>query len=437
MEKRTKHVKKNYKKYHSVYHRRRVLNKKRIAICVVVLTAIVGVSAVGVAKLVSNNGKTVEVIQNDVNLKDGESFQAETETKQEEIKPTTVSIVAVGDNLVSDSVPTTAKRNGGGKYDFSSVFEKMKSDFQAADIAIINQETMLGGSKHEYQGYPMFNTPNSMGKAVIDAGFDIVQCASNHSMDTGVDGMQHAIKYWKKHKNKIMMVGLNENEEAYNTIPIYECKGIKFAVLNYTYGLNGIKLPSEYSYMVNLMDDKHWDKVKSDIEKAEKEADFTIVLPHWGKEYVQPDPTEEQEKWVAMMVEAGADLIIGTHPHVCEKIAWLKAANGNKALCYYSLGNYTSGQQQWETLLGGMATLTVKKDSKGTRIVKKTAGVVPTINHYVWGLEENVVRQQYTYTLTEYSNDMLRGHSIQWYDPVAYQDYVDLAEKVFGKFIKK
>ncbi len=426
MKNRRKNIRKNYKKYHSVYHRRRRLNRKRIAVCSVLLTIIAAMVITGVSILISKDNKSVEVVQNNVNPKEGESFKTESETKKQKIKPIEVSIIAVGDNLVSDSVLATAKRNGGGKYDFSSVFEKMKPDFKAADIAIINQETMLGGNQSEYQGYPLFNTPDSMGRAVIDAGFDIVQCASNHSLDTKVDGMKHAMKFWKKHKDKIMMVGLNENEEEYHSIPIYECKGIKFAVLNYTYGLNGLILPEEYSYMVNLMDDKHWDKVKSDIEKAEEMADFTIVLPHWGQEYVQPEPTKEQEKWAAIMVESGADLIIGTHPHVCEKIQWLKASNGNKALCYYSLGNYTSGQQKWETLLGGMATLTIRKDSKGIRIIKKSAGVVPTVNHYVWGLAEEVVRQQYTYRLTDYSEDMLREHSIQWYDPVTYKDYENL-----------
>ena len=269
MDKRVKHIKKNYKKYHSVYHRRRQLNMKRIVICVMVFLVLTVFVVKGITLLVSSGDKSVEVVQNNVNQKDGESFYGESETKkQQKVKKTEVSIIAVGDNLVSDSVLATAKRNGGGKYDFSSVFEKMKPDFQAADIAIINQETMLGGNQFEYQGYPLFNTPDSMGRAVIDAGFDIVQCASNHSLDTKVTGMKHAIKFWKKNKDKIMMVGLNENEEEYNKIPIYECKGIKFAVLNYTYGLNGLILPEEYSYMVNLMDDKHWDKVKADIEKA-------------------------------------------------------------------------------------------------------------------------------------------------------------------------
>ena len=233
------------------------------------------------------------------------------------------------------------------------------------------------------------------------------------------------------------MVGLNENEEEYNTIPIFKCKGIKFAILNHTYGLNGFKLPEDKGYLVNLLDDAHWDKVKSDIEKAEQIADFTIVLPHWGQEYVQPDPIPEQEKWAKMMVEAGADLIIGTHPHVVEKIQWIKFDNGNSALCYYSLGNYTSGQENWKTLLGGMAKLTIRKDEKGIRILKKKAGVVPTVNHYVWGKSQGVIRQQYTYRLSEYSQDMLQGHSIQWSNPVTYTDLTKLSQEVFGDWVIK
>ncbi len=208
MKNRRKNIRKNYKKYHSVYHRRRRLNRKRIAVCSVLLTIIAAMVITGVSILISKDNKSVEVVQNNVNPKEGESFKTESETKKQKIKPIEVSIIAVGDNLVSDSVLATAKRNGGGKYDFSSVFEKMKSDFKAADIAIINQETMLGGNQFEYQGYPLFNTPDSMGRAVIDAGFDIVQCASNHSLDTKVDGMKHAMKFWKKYKDKIMMVGL-------------------------------------------------------------------------------------------------------------------------------------------------------------------------------------------------------------------------------------
>ena len=433
--KKRKKAKMNYTRYRSRYIRRKKLNTKRIAICILsiclVITAAVTAGIAGKKK--NNNVK--EAMATPAYKKNETTDNKEKETtKKVKAEKTDITLIAVGDDLVSDSVLYTAKRSD-GTYDFSSVYEKMKPDFKKADIAIINQETILGGDKFEYKGYPCFNTPDSMGKAIIDAGFNIVQQASNHSYDTGVEGIEHCIKYWKKHKKKVLMVGLNENEEEYNTIPIFKCKGIKFAILNYTYGLNGFKLPEDKGYLVNLLDDAHWDKVKSDIEKAEQIADFTIVLPHWGQEYVQPDPIPEQEKWAKMMVEAGADLIIGTHPHVVEKIKWVKSDNGNSALCYYSLGNYTSGQQNWKTLLGGMAKLTIRKDEKGVRILKKRAGVVPTVNHYVWGKAEGVVRQQYTYRLSDYSQYMLDGHSIQWYAPVTYKDLTELSREVFGDWV--
>ena len=405
------------------------INYKRVAILCLCVIGIIGGTIAA-----CTGGEEVVPVNNTVNNKG--KIQETTPTPTEKIEPAEVSIVAVGDDLVSDSVLYTCKI-GENAYDFSRVYSVLKEDFQKADIAIINQETMLGGPNHEYQGYPNFNTPDAMGDAIIDAGFDIALSATNHSYDTGEDGIRHAIKYWKKHKNDITMIGLNKNEKEYNTIPIYECKGIKFAILNYTYGLNGYKLPQGKEYLVNLMDDEHWDKVKSDIEKAEELADFTIVFPHWGQEYVQPDPTDEQVKWANMMVESGADLIIGTHPHVIVKIDWITAENGNKALCYYSLGNYTSGQQQWQTLLGGMASLTIRKDENGTRILKKTVGAVPIVTHYKWGLGEGVVREQNTYKLKDYSDYLMNKHSIQWYDPVFVSDLENLAEQVFGKYIIK
>ena len=433
--KKRKKAKMNYTRYRSRYIRRKKVNTKRVAICILsiclVITAAVTAGIAGKKK--NNNVK--EAMATPAYTKNETTDNKEKETtKKIKAEKTDVTLIAVGDDLVSDSVLYTAKRSD-GTHDFSSVYEKMKPDFKKADIAIINQETILGGDKFEYKGYPCFNTPDSMGKAIMDAGFNIVQQASNHSYDTGVEGIEHCIKYWKKHKKKVLMVGLNENEEEYNTIPIFKCKGIKFAILNYTYGLNGFKLPEDKGYLVNLLDDAHWDKVKSDIEKAERIADFTIVLPHWGQEYVQPDPIPEQEKWAKMMAEAGADLIIGTHPHVVEKIQWIKSDNGNSALCYYSLGNYTSGQENWKTLLGGMAKLTIRKDEKGIRILKKKAGVVPTVNHYVWGKSQGVIRQQYTYRLSEYSQDMLQGHSIQWSNPVTYTDLTKLSQEVFGDWV--
>ena len=260
--KKRKKAKMNYTRYRSRYIRRKKLNTKRVAICILsiclVITAAVTAGIAGKKK--NNNVK--EAMATPAYTKNETTDNKEKETtKKVKAEKTDVTLIAVGDDLVSDSVLYTAKRSD-GTYDFSSVYEKMKPDFKKADIAIINQETILGGDKFEYKGYPCFNTPDSMGKAIMDAGFNIVQQASNHSYDTGVEGIEHCIKYWKKHKKKVLMVGLNENEEEYNTIPIFKCKGIKFAILNYTYGLNGFKLPEDKGYLVNLLDDAHWDKVK-------------------------------------------------------------------------------------------------------------------------------------------------------------------------------
>ena len=211
--KKRKKAKMNYTRYRSRYIRRKKLNKKRVAICILsiclVITAAVTAGIAGKKK--NNNVK--EAMATPAYTKNETTDNKEKETtKKVKAEKTDVTLIAVGDDLVSDSVLYTAKRSD-GTYDFSSVYEKMKPDFKKADIAIINQETILGGDKFEYKGYPCFNTPDSMGKAIIDAGFNIVQQASNHSYDTGVEGIEHCIKYWKKHKKKVLMVGLNENEE--------------------------------------------------------------------------------------------------------------------------------------------------------------------------------------------------------------------------------
>ena len=182
--KKRKKAKMNYTRYRSRYIRRKKLNTKRVAICILsiclVITAAVTAGIAGKKK--NNNVK--EAMATPAYTKNETTDNKEKETtKKVKAEKTDVTLIAVGDDLVSDSVLYTAKRSD-GTYDFSSVYEKMKPDFKKADIAIINQETILGGDKFEYKGYPCFNTPDSMGKAIMDAGFNIVQQASNHSYDT-------------------------------------------------------------------------------------------------------------------------------------------------------------------------------------------------------------------------------------------------------------
>lgn len=362
------------------------------------------------------------------------SVKEEPSTVQETIteEPTTidntlykVSFLAVGDNLVSDSV-THCGLQSDGSYEFSELFEELKPDIQAADLAVINQETILGGPDFEYTGYPNFNNPFEVGDAVIDAGFDLALCATNHSYDMGVQGIKNSLKYWKKHP-EITMIGMNKNAKQQNKINIIEKNNIKIAVLNYTYGLNGYSLPEGQEYLVNLIEEE---KIKSDLQRAEEMADFTIVFPHWGVEYVH-EPNEEQRELAMMMVENGADLIVGTHPHVLETIEWVKADNGNKALCYYSLGNYTSSQDKTSTMLGGMAKLTIAK--KGNKVwIKKGAGIVPIVTHYIWG-EGRITK---TYRINEYTEALAAVHSIHTVtSDFSIEKLNEIAETVVGDWI--
>lgn len=336
-----------------------------------------------------------------------------------------VSLVAVGDNLIHNSVLKSGRIND-STYNFDRLFDVMRDDFQEADIAIINQETILGGDFRPYDGYPNFNSPNELGDAIVKSGFDVVLQASNHTLDVGTQGVLNCIEYWKK-QDDITYLGINDSQEERETIRVIERNGIRIALLNYTYGLNGRILPKDKPYLVNLIDTT---MIKSDLEKAEILADFTIVFPHWGVEYVYK-PNKEQTSLAKMMVRYGADLIIGTHPHVLQPIEWIEASNGNKALCYYSLGNYTSGQKATPRVLGGMAKIELKRINDSVFI--NNAGVVLLITHYEW---VNGTSLHQTYKLSEYTERLEKRHSLNYYDSTfSVKTLKDLSEQIVKEWI--
>lgn len=336
-----------------------------------------------------------------------------------------VSLVAVGDNLIHNSVLKSGRIND-STYNFDRLFDVMRDDFQEADIAIINQETILGGDFRPYDGYPNFNSPNELGDAIVKSGFDVVLQASNHTLDVGTQGVLNCIEYWKK-QDDITYLGINDSQEERETIRVIEKNGIRIALLNYTYGLNGRILPKDKLYLVNLIDTT---LIKSDLEKAEILADFTIVFPHWGVEYVYK-PNKEQTSLAKMMVRYGADLIIGTHPHVLQPIEWIEASNGNKALCYYSLGNYTSGQKATPRVLGGMAKIEIKRINDSVFI--NNAGIVPLITHYEW---VNGTSLHQTYKLSRYTKRLEKRHSLNYYDSTfSVKTLKDLSKQIVKGWI--
>ena len=228
-------------------------------------------------------------------------------------EPTTVSITMVGDILLHTPVEKSALQED-GSYSFDTIFERLANDIQSADLAIVNQEVILGGEELGISGYPAFNAPYSVGDALVNAGFDVVCHGTNHALDKGKKGLINCLNFWKETYPEIGVLGIHDSQESQDQMYIYEKEGIRIAVLNYTYGTNGIALPKDMPYAVDLLKEA---KVISDLQKAEELADFTIVCPHWGTEY-QLKQSAEQETWTRLFVKHGADLILGTHPHVIQ-----------------------------------------------------------------------------------------------------------------------
>lgn len=265
----------------------------------------------------------------------------------------TIGIMAVGDVLLHPSVWKSGHPEG-GPYDNSHMFKHILDDLAEADVKILNQETVFVKDPEQYSGYPKFGSPMCVGDAEVAAGFNVITHATNHTLDKGVEGLRETLEYWTN--RDVLVTGIFGSEEGSKVTPTISVNGVDVAVLNYTYGLNGLKLPSDCSYMVNLLSNRS--KMIEDIRKANEVADVVIVCPHWGIEY-QYTPSSEQKKLAQLFADSGADIIIGTHSHVLQPVEMLTTADGRQVLCYYSLGNYISAQDEVPRMLGGMAKIEV------------------------------------------------------------------------------
>ena len=324
------------------------------------------------------------------------------ETEKEKYDNNVIEIVAFGDNLVHTSIINTGKQKD-GTYDFDFIFENVKDAIQSADIAIINQETILSTADLGYTGYPNFGTPVEMGQAILDAGFDVVLHATNHAMDKGVKGVFNTLDFWKNLKD-IAIVGLNASKNESSRVAFLEVEDMTLAILNYTYGLNGHSLPKGEEYLVNMLNDK--EKIKKDIQYAKERADFLIVCPHWGTEYSY-EPNQNQKSWVNFFLEQEVDLVLGTHPHVLQPVEQVESEKTNhKMLVYYSLGNFISSQDQVPRLLGGMARIKLVKYEGKVEIVDSE--LVPIVTHYNYKKKEHT-----TYFLSDYNQQLADYHSIK------------------------
>ncbi len=343
-----------------------------------------------------------------------------------------ISVIMVGDILLHDPVNRVC-RTEDGSYDYSNIFANTKSDIEEADLAIVNQEVIIGGKELEISGYPAFNAPFEIGNELVNSGFDVICHATNHAMDRGGTGIKRCLEFWETEHPEEAVLGIHESAEDQNEIYVYEKNGIKLAVLNYTYGTNGIRLPEKMPFAVDLLDEK---KVVADIKRAEKMADLTIVCPHWGTEYSH-DISTDQDKWTEIFLENGVDLVIGTHPHVIEPVKWVvNEETGAKMLVYYSLGNFvnwTAGEGSGisDRMIGGMADIRIGYDEEGAVGIR---------DHSVAALVCHLSRERdkmTVYRLCDYTEELARSNEIVNKDGAFSKEYCTaLCDEIWGSLWK-
>ena len=353
-----------------------------------------------------------------------------------------ITLMAVGDDLMHLGIVASGKQED-GTYDFSMLFDGIRPFLDTADVKIINQETVLGGNFRGFSGFPYFNSPTEVGDAIADAGFNVVLQASNHTADQGLDGLLYCADFWKSRHPKVLVAGIHEDPSQAEDIPLLTMEDVTFAILNYTYGANTETLPLDLLGHLNLlcavnertgqMDFTTLNpQVLEDIARAKELADIVIVCPHWGTEYTST-PSSYQKKWAMAMTEAGADVILGTHPHVVQPVEWITAENGNEALCYYSLGNYVSTQKNALSMLEALGWITFHVTQDGVSIDRNATGAIPLVCQYTSG----PVRFANVYLLEEYTEDLAASHGIRNYAGVALhlEDLQKWSAGILGDFV--
>lgn len=363
------------------------------------------------------------------------SNEEDHDSKKEEEKESLekdASLLMVGDILLHQAVSDSGLQ-ADGTYNFDAMFAGCKDEISSADLALVNQEVILGGIELGISGYPCFNSVYEVGDAIVDAGFDVVLHATNHALDKGTTGLNNCINFWKTKHPEISFTGINQSQQEQDTILVKDVNGIKVAILNYTYGTNGIPLPTDMPFAVNMLDET---KIRADVAKAKEQADFVVVAPHWGTEYVL-QATDEQKNWCKLFLELEVDLVLGTHPHVIEPIEWYESENGHKMLVYYSLGNFINSTASTESnvgwrYVGGMATVNIHMDEEG-KVSISDYGVIPTVTQKELGA--NGIR---TLKLSDYSDalastNLARNHDYNF----SFQFCKDLCKQVFGDLYKE
>ena len=343
-----------------------------------------------------------------------------------------VTLVMAGDILLHTRIHEYSKQ-ADGSYNYDAIFANLAEEISAADLALVNQEVIIGGEELGISGYPSFNAPEEAGDALVKAGFDVVLHATNHALDKKGKGVLNTLQFWEENYPELGVLGIHDSEEDREEIYITEIEGIRIAILNYTYGTNGIAMPKNMLYAVDMLDKE---TVISDICKAKELADIVIVCPHWGTEY-RLTPDKSQKEWTELFLEEGVDLVLGTHPHVIEPVELLtNPETGEQMPVFYSIGNFvnwTSGKGEGvaNRMVGGMPTILLERDENGTAYVADYS-ITAIVCHV-----EKKTNGITVYPLSEYTEELAERNAIKNQDPQFSLEYcTNLCNEIWGDLWK-
>lgn len=376
---------------------------------------------------VENSPSPSETPQEDTALQEEVSPEPTTQVEPQPTEeplpdPVSVHILGVGDNLIHTGIFLQAsQRATDGGYDFQFTYENVADIIASADIASINQETVMSGGTPST--YPLFNSPQELGTHLADIGFDVINLSNNHMFDKGESGLQNTINFLST--LDVVVTGAYDGEDAYLDIPVLERDGITFAFVSATQPTNGLSLPSESNLVAPLIEDDggavasnpQVQEFLAQIQRAAEVADVVVANVHWGSEYSYT-PSSFQTQVAQLMADAGADIIYGHHPHVIQPIEYLTCEDGRQTIVCYSLGNFISCQDQGARMVGGMVDVEVIKEYDGS-ITLGDVVFSPIITHYGSNYA-NVT----TYPYADYTPELALSHGVRSNTPSFSYDFI-------------
>ena len=350
------------------------------------------------AQLAAEEAQRIE----EENRRKEEELQASLSADEQKWKDASVHFVAAGDNLIHERVYSTQDYQD-ALCCYDALYDQVKDYISAADLAAINQETIFIEDPSRISGYPYFGTPVQIGDALVNAGFDIVECATNHTADKLDSGISDTINYWRTEHPEITLLGIHDTEQDAQNIRVVESKGIRIALLNYTNVMNVEYTEYMPEWTIDLADES---RIYQDVAAAKEIADVVIVFLHDGNEY-DPYPSDSQMYYQQVCLNAGVDVLICAHSHVLEGFNTVTGETGNQMLVYYGLGNFISSQLDPICLLGGIADFYINKDPETgvCRILYPT--LVPVVTHFDFGRNYFA-----TFLLSDYSDALAAQHSV-------------------------